>query len=435
MPNIIEQLDQLIKTAKTAKVDALKTQTKTAGISADLDHLDDHTKPATTGAHAAANNSASREMYSAPSVDVGAETNSVGGSVEESTEGATATAVNGQSGGQGAELDVTKDADNGEELSQNKIAAARKFAGELRKVAEAQLTPLDKWLVKSAKDSSHPLIKAAMEAMDDGQMADGAADVLLQAIESGELSEEEAASILQDAVAEGAISEEDLAAAGSEMGAGDPMADEAALGDAAAMGGDPSMMDPAMMGAEGAAPMDPSMVAEAGMMDPKIAADRSSPKYLEKLASDYSDYVAAGYGMGVKIAEAYLSKKAEDADPKVTGEESSEGSASKEKSKAPAEEEVAAVEGECAPVVGGEEAAVAELPPGAGAEALTSMMGIPEPASQEEQDALRVVEQELGLSPEDTAALMGAPIPPMDKVASYKARCRSAILSKIAALQ
>jgi hypothetical protein len=421
MANIIDQLDSLIKSAQDAKVGSLK---KTAGVSADLDNIPDGTKPASTGTQAAANVSAANEMYPADTVDTGAKDNAVGGSVEASTEGAAAASINGQEGADGAELDVTKEADNGTEKVENKIASARAFALELRKVAEARVSPLDRFLIEAAKSSAHPLIKQAMEAMDDEATADASADVLMEALQSGEIGEDEAAQILQEALQSGAITEEDLQGAAGDMGGAEAGADPMA-----AAGGDPMAAAGDMMAAgapevvDEQAVVDPSAGVADETMETKLASANIGPdsdEYLTKLAGDYSDYVAAGYALGTKIAEAHFGKKAEEEE--AVAEEKGEGESVKEEAQeGPKGEEVEEQVEEAGP--SGDEAAAME------------MMGMPAASSPEEEAALAAVQQELGLSPEDAAALMSAEAPQMDKIASFKTRARIALLSKVAALQ
>lgn len=409
MASIIDQLNSLIKTAKEAKLEPLR---KTASES--LDSIPDGTKPATTGAQVAANASAAKEMYPDNTVDTGAKDNVVGASITASTDGAAAASVNGQEGADGGELEVSKEADNGTEKVENKIASARAFATELRKIAEARVSPFSRFLIDSAKSSAHPQIKAAMEAMDDEGMADASADVLMQAIESGEIGEDEAAQILEEAVASGAISEEDLQGA---LGGGD----------SAEVPMDMGAMPPAGAPGAGAIPGG-EMVAEEEIMDPAAggaAADEvmssklasasigpDSDKYITKLAEEFPDYVSAGYALGTKIAEAYI-KRAEEEAVEEEEEETPEGEVKEE-------------------VV--EEAAPTEGAPAEETE-MMEMMGMPSATSPEEEQALAAVAQELGVSPEQVKALMSAEPAPMDKIASFKARARVAILSKIAVLQ
>jgi hypothetical protein len=58
-----------------------------------------------------------------------------------------------------------------------------------------------------------------------------------------------------------------------------------------------------------------------------------------------------------------------------------------------------------------------------------------EAKTPEEQAALLQVLQEMGLDPQALQQLQAAPMPAMDKVASYKARVSAAIFKKAAAIQ
>lgn len=401
--NIINQLNDLILRAKEVKTAQVKVASGTTG----LDSIPDGTKPATTGAQVAANHSAEKEMYSENMVDTGAKDNQEGASVTASTDGSSAASTNGQEGADGALLSVKKEADNGEEKPQNKIAAARALAAELRKVAEARVSPFDRFLVKAAQASTHPAIKKAMEAADDEALADASADVLMQALESGEISEEEAAQILEEAVSSGAVSDDEL---------------QMAMGESAPVDGGAA---PAPAAVEETMAVDPAAGVADETLQTKLASaniDPNSDEYLTKLASEYSDFTAIGYALGKQVAQAYLTKKAEE-EAEVKEEVKEEAPAEETKEEAPAakEEVTEEVAEEGAP--GGEEASIME------------MMGVPAPTSPEEEAALAEVQAELGLAPADANNLMAMEVPPMDKIAAYKAKALAAYLTKSAALK
>ena len=125
---ITGDLDKLIKRAAEVKTAGLK---QAASISAQLDATDDKTKPVTTGEQAAKNKSDSAEI--APSaVDGGAKTNTVGTSVENSTEGATAVAAaDGASGAVGATGRVAA-ADSPRVALRGAVGAGDRAAGAAR---------------------------------------------------------------------------------------------------------------------------------------------------------------------------------------------------------------------------------------------------------------------------------------------------------------
>jgi hypothetical protein len=374
--NILSDLDALIKRASAEKATTLKTA---ESVSASLDNMDDGTKPGTTGEQAASMAAEQEKTYADNMVDTNAKDNPVGGSVDNNTDGASAGSTDGEDGPSKTDFAVAKDADNGSEKPENKVAHIRQFANELRKAAASLLSPLDHFLVKAARSMPGPQAKVAME-MDDEDAAESSADALMEQLAAGEIGEDEAAAILEEAVEAGALSEEDLAAA----------AELAMESEAEDMGGMDDMDDMDDMEKMGSAQQ---LDAE---LQQKLAAAEigpDHPEYMEKLVAIYGDDVRNGYSYAMKLAEALMAEEA--------GAEE------------PTPEELAAAEAEAAAAAGGEGA----------------------PADEDEAAALAAVQEELGLDDAALAELMAAEVPPMDKVAAAKARYRAAILSKVAALR
>lgn len=451
---IAQDLDSLLSRARQSKTAALKeAETKTAAesISAKLDAADDGTSPATTGAQAAASESAQKEQYPEPAVDVGAKDSQVGQSVEMSTDGATAVATDGQEGTEGADLDIEKEADNGEEKPENKVdgnggatgafkeasASFSKIARELKEAADSLLTPLDRFLVKSARASDDKAFRKIAMGMDDAELADAAGGSLMGQVDAGELGDEEAAAILQEALASGAITEEDIAQAVAEMEGGG-MPPGAAAEEGVVEEGLPGGGAVAEEIAGEAIPMEgggEEMIEDEGL-EAKLAMAQVGPDkpdaYIRKLAQHYSAEVDAGYAYGMQLAER-LNKQAEDEEAEEETEEASEKSESAE---GKAETEVAEAAASDAPV-NVEEAGEVEVEVPAPMMAPGPEMGaaLPQPATPEEAAALQAVMAELGLDEAGLAALMNTEAAPMDKMAAAKASYRAAILNKVAALQ
>lgn len=394
MANILDTLDSLIKQASAVKAGQLKAA---ESVSAKLDGAEDGTTEPSTGEHAAAMAAEQDKTYPDNAVETGAKTNTAGASVSASTTDATAVSTSGNEGAQGSELagGELEKADNGPEGVMDKVAAARWLAGELRKQASAMLSPLDRYLAGMLQNSSDAQIKTAAAGMDEMELADAAADGMQGDIGSGNMSEEDAAAVLQDMVASGAVSEEELSDMATDMlleglESGEIGEEQAAqILEAGLASGEISEDDLA-----GAA-------TEPGQE--KVASARSE---LSKIAAAYPDAVQAGYGFAVKLAEemAAESEGEEEAEEEKEEEEKAE--------EAPASEEAAAP----APAV--EEAAT----------------DIPAPSTAEEAAALAAVQQELGIDDATMSQLMAAEAAPMDKTAAAKAKYRSAVLNKIAAL-
>ena len=191
------------------------------------------------------------------------------------------------------------------------------------------------------------LCKVAAEA-DDAEVADQATAQLMEQIESGQLSEEDAMKILDEAVKSGAISQEDVQAAMAEL--------QAAGGQAA-----PAEAAPAGAMPPEAAPAPEEMVSDPGL-EAKLAqvdVGPEHPLYQTKLASLYAEPMRAGAAFLVKVAEEM---------GMLPGDEPKES---------PAEEK---------------------------AEHASGM-------TEEEEKALEAAKRELNLSEEDAKDLMAAPAP------------------------
>jgi hypothetical protein len=402
-------LDRLIKRAAEVKASGLK---QASDVSTKLDNAEDGTTPATTGAHAAQNISAAGEV-GPPSVDGGAKDNKANASVEKNTDGSAAASTTGDAGPKGGDFAIKSEADNGPTKGEGKFAGVRKLANDLRAAADAMLTNLDKFLVKSARASEDKQVKTAAEGMADDELSGQASDALMEQIASGQVSDEDATQILQEAVQAGAITPEELqeAAALTEQQGGDPAAaggagpTEGGPVDAAAPApevpaGDPAV-DPAALGVA-PSPEDQMKVA-AAQITPE------HPKYLEKLASVYDEDMNAGYHFFNKLAEVII-KNAEETPAEEKQEEKEEGEAHEGK-ETPAEEKKE--------------------------ELVDAMSGVDlKPADAAEQQALEAVKQELGLNDAQLQELASAQVPVgQDKVAAAKAKYRSAIMAKVASLK
>jgi hypothetical protein len=393
-------LDRLIKRAAEVKASGLK---QASDVSAKLDKAEDGTVPATTGAHAAQNIAAAGEV-GPPSVDGGAKDNKANGSVEKNTDGSAAASTTGDAGPKGGDFPIKSEADNGPTKGEGKFAGVRKLAADLRAAADAMLTNLDKFLVKSARASDDKQVKTAADAMADDELSGQASDALMEQIAAGQVSDEDAAQILQEALQAGAVTPEELqeaAAIADQAGAAEGGAPpEAAAAEAGIPAGDPA----AEAAPAGAAP-------EMGMEDQmKVAAAQITPehpKYLEKLASVYDEDMNAGYAFFNKLAEVII-KEAEDKEP--SQDEAGEGAAH-EGGETPAEEKKE--------------------------DLVDAMSGVDlKPADAAEQQALEAVKQELGLNDAQLQELAAAQVPAgQDKVASAKAKYRAAIMAKVAALK
>lgn len=478
---ILKDLDSMIKRAADIKADGLK---KTAAPGGDLG-ADNGTQAPSTGAQYDKNVEEAGK-HTAAKVDGGAEANKPGASVEASTEGATAVATDGQSGAKGADLEVKKDADNGSvpasELSKTSAAldkvaadwvahgklisaglgkiaaelpvddaaarATAKLAGILGKsegqaITAGDLTSFDRFLAKKAAEQG---LGGGEEV---GQAQAGAGD-LMQRLQSGQVSEEEAAKILTEAAQSGALSEQDLAelqqlvqAQGAGAGGGDPAAGGALPMDPTAAGGAPPAGP--MPGPDGQI-QDPSLEAKVAALH--IGPDH--PDYAKKLAHFHGDAQRFGYDLAIKTAQEVLALEEAMEQEKGDGDDGKKHDEAGEGHKEPDADDAAELPNDGCGAVQPDQAAIVDAMTGAGAPPAApgapvgpgalppmdpgSAGGIPTPKTPEEAAALQQLLQELGISPEDLAKLQQADV----KVAAEHAfafKARQAILGKVAALR
>jgi hypothetical protein len=393
--NSLAELDALIKRASAAKQTQLSKAA--AKVSDQLDADSGQTTKPSTGEQAAFQEKAQQRDYPDNAVDKNADDTPVGASVTKSTDGATAVATDGQEGGKGAMLSIKGKADNGPEDTDSpdnngfnsgafKQAAAelRKRAEALVKIAEASISPLGRFLANAVRNAPDAKLAKQAQEMPMDDLAGTVEDDLMARIEAGEIGEEEAMAILEEAVASGAVSEEDLAAAAAEMEAAGAAGAPAPTGD----------MPPAPVDEMAGDPLAEDMQAKLASAD--IGPDH--PDYLKKLAAEQQD----SFHAGASFFEQLL-KKAQEV-------------AAEEEIPTPAEDTAV-----------GEEDLLAA-------------------ASPEEQAALAAVQQELGISDEELAALMAEEIPGEVKLAMVKAasalrdaevdpamRYRAIIMNKVAA--
>ena len=490
--NIMEDLDLMIKRAAEVPTEGLR---KAASPADPLDS-DNGTEAVKKGEHYNQNVEEAGK-HTAAKVDGGAEANKPGASVEASTEGATAVSTDGQEGGKGADLEVKGEADNGpvpqSELSKSAaeyISTGRKISAWLKSAAETlpvdanaeaaqlkvasilgksngqpeaakPLTGMSAYIAKKAMEA------AGGEAIPGGEQgaAQAGAQELMQALQNGEIDDEQAAQILQEAARSGALSPEDLQelqALSEQMGGeegGQPGADAGAPpGGELPPGGDAGAGAPpadAMGGAGPAGALPPGGDA-GGELPPedlqamKVAAldvGPGHPDYPQKLRTLHKAAHTFGFNLAIKTAQE-LEEAARHEAGEGEGHEGSEGakaeegekegdSAAHEQGESPAQENAEHLPGgEEAGIPGGDPAAAGI--PGA-APTGSPINGDPlaglEAKTPEEQAALMQVLQEMGIDPQELANLRAAPVPAMDKVASYKARVSAAIFKKAAALQ
>lgn len=408
---ISADLDRLIKRAAEVKAEGLKKAAE--GVSAKLDGAEDGESKATTGSHAADNKAESAKI-TAPAVDGGGKANPENGSVAKNTDGSEAAATDGSKGPAAGEFPVKSEADNGPTKGEGKYASVRKLANELRAAADGMLSNLDKFLVKSARASTNEKVKTAAVAAPDDEVAAQASDALMEQIAAGQVSDEDAAQILEEALQAGAVTPEELQEAA------------ALVEQAGASGGAPAPAAPAA----DVAPLEPA-AGDVAALPPeeqlKVAAAQigpDHPKYFEKLAALYPEDMEAGYRFFNKIAEMVIEeekgeKKEEEEEKKEEEKKEGEEKGEEKKETAPAPAAVATE-------------TVVEKP----AELVDAMSGVDlKPVDAAEQQALEAVKQELGLNDAQLTELAAAPVPTLDKVAAAKAKYRSAILAKVAALQ
>jgi hypothetical protein len=171
------------------------------------------------------------------------------------------------------------------------------------------------------------------------------------------------------------------------------------------------------------------------------------PDYPQKLRTLHKAAHAFGFNLAIKTAqeleeaakhEAGEGKAHEGSEGAKAEEGEKEGdSAAHEQGETPAQENAEHLPG-------GEEAGIPGGAPGAGipgAAPTGSPVGGGDPMAgleaktPEEQAALMQVLQEMGLDPQALQQLQAAPMPAMDKIASYKAQVSASIFKKAAAIQ
>jgi hypothetical protein len=404
-------LDRLIKRAAEVKTAALKGA---EDVSSKIDKKEDGTSAATTGSHAADNKASAGEITAA-AVDGGAKDNKANGSVTNNTDGSAAAATDGQKGPAAGEFPVKSEADNGPTKGEGKFAEVRKLASDLRAAADAMLTNLDKFLVKSARASDDKQVKTAADGMGDDDLAGQASDALMEQIAAGKVSDEDATQILQEAVASGALTPEELQQAAqmadqAQQQGGDAGAAPADAGappvDAGAPPADAGAPPVAAPDDEAAAQLPPE--AQAKMAAAAITPEH--PKYLEKLAAINDEDMKAGYTFFNKLAEVIV-KEAKEVPAKAVDEKKEKAHEAKETPKEEKKEEAAKV--------------------------VDAMSGVNlAPADEAEKQALAAVKQELGIDDKQLAEIASTPVPAnQDKVAAAKSMYRSAIMAKVASLQ
>ncbi len=449
----LQNLDRMILKVRAEKTASLQKAASPG------DGVEDGTKKPQTGAQMASNKEESGKSTKG-SVDGGAVTNPVGASVEASTEGATAVATSGQKGTEGADLAVKHDAPNGPEKTAGVTDAdAKSMADQLRKVASQLDAPVVDQSAKpeAAKESVVNGVKVAASdqtsllcflgrvtraslaaqglklaaEMGDEQMGGQSVDKLLQAIQSGAISEEDAEKMLMEMAQQGAIKPEELQAIMAEMhgagggaaGAGAPPADPAAAGappmDAGAPMGAGVPPAPAPAAPMGAGPgaggagdqvNDPALEAKMACLD----IGPGHPLYADKCVRLYPVAAQHGFDLFVKAAEMILGEEKHPAD---AGADKAPVDAGQPADKAPM-----APEAPAAPA------------PHEGHDAVLA------PKSPEEIEALKHVLEQMGIKPEDLQQLMATPAPAQHhdpaqaKMASYRIAVRTAIMAKAAAL-
>ncbi len=475
--NIMEDLDLMIKRAAEVPTEGLR---KAASPADPLDS-DNGTEAVQKGEHYNKNVEEAGK-HTAAKVDGGAEANKPGASVEASTEGATAVSTDGQEGGKGADLEVKGEADNGP-VSQSELSkSASEYISDGRKISTwlksaAERLPVDanaeaaqqKVASILGKSNGQPeaakpltgmrayLAKKAMEAaggeaIPGGEQgaAQAGAQELMQALQNGEIGDEQATQILQEAARSGALSPEDLQelqALSEQMGGeegGQPGADAGAPpGGELPPGGDAGAGAPpaeAMGGAGPAGALPPGGDA-GGELPPedlqamKVAAldvGPGHPDYPQKLRTLHKAAHTFGFNLAIKTAQ-----ELEEAARHEAGEGEEEGeSAAHEQGETPAQETAEHLPGgEEAGLPGGDPAAAAAADAPTGSPVNGDPLAGLEAKTPEEQAALMQVLQEMGINPQELDNLRAAPVPSMDKVASYKASVSAAIFKKAAALQ
>ena len=420
---LLSDLDSLIKSAAAAKQGVLKQ----ASIG---DDVKDGTSKPQTGERHSENASDAAEGTAAMAAG-GAKTNPVGASVTlDASHDAKAAETSGNKGPAAGLLAVKEQGANGSDgtikgdnkktasdlvaqlrkaaepevkVAAAKPVAAKNLTGHLFKSASHGVAEGLAGFCKAAADAGSPegdpaaaggeaapapeagAAPAGPEAGAQGGQPGGdeqAIQQILQAIESGQLSEEDAQKLLEEAAQSGAISPEDLQAAQAELaqaGQGQGQGAPAPGGDAGA-GAPPE-----------AAPQGPEAQEKIAMA--KIAhahVGPEHPEYMAKLAALHADDHRQGYEFGMAVAH-HLAKLAESAEHE--GKESAK------------------------------------------VEKAEHDLGI-EPKDEAEKKVLDGVKGEMGLNDESMDHLMSAQpkVAADNRLAQFELRVRTAILAKTAAL-
>ena len=309
-------MDVLLDVIKAKSADR-HAQLKQASIGDTV--KDDGLQAAKPGAQMAFNKSVAGE-YSDAMVDGKSKDSPAGASVENSpsTLNLGTPTVDGQKGANGGENDnqapnKVVNGSKGMLTPQAKTAAElRAVADEFVKIAEARQASVTgmRAFVAGQYKADPALAKVAADAgMDDAGMADQGVDALMQQIQSGQLSEEDAEKILMEALQSGAISQEDLVKAMNELhaagGPGDPAAQQPPAGDAGPAGGPAPAPAPGPAPEGAPAPAGPGEMVEDPSMEAKMASvdiQPGHPMYASKLELLYGDEVRAGEDYCLKVA-------------------------------------------------------------------------------------------------------------------------------------
>jgi hypothetical protein len=470
--NILARLDGMIQAVgKTASA-------KTASPGGDL-RSDNGTQKPETGARMAENKADAAKSTKAM-IDGGAAVNPVNGSVTSSTEGAAAAAIDGQSGSTGGVLACKGEAPNekGGSIKSASIAdQLRKAASDLEtsavapvaapspapavkvasvdalatvrgilgKTADAKsaLSGLEKHIAGLVKSGS---IKVAGDAgaMDEHGAADAGVKDLIAKLESGEIPEEQAEQILVSALQSGDISKDELAQAMNELhapgAAGDPAAQPAPQGDAGAPPADPAA--------------DPAMSQKVAMAD--IGED--DERYLAKLAVLYPSEQKLAKEACIKFAEELIKAAAApggdlDADNGTKKVEEAPTAAKPPKDLGATEAKVDDNVAHDLPAAKTAATKVADAggmpvaPPAADPSAAAgappadpmSAAGIA-PQGADQEAALDALLQQIGMTRDQLKAMLDQPAPApadpaMQKAASYVTKVVAAMMSKNAAFE
>lgn len=305
---VLSELTAMLASRAEAKVASVKR----ASVG---DDKSDGTSPTRTGSQAAANADASKGICAAR-VDNAAADNKDGDSIanSQSDQNVSAAATDGNSGAKGNTLAAPK-VEGIETGAPAMSAASAKIASDLLEEAGrieklesakiASVTGIRRFLVDAVRADSSVKIAADM---DDAEVADQAGDQLSQAVQGGQVSEEDAAAILEEALKSGAITEEDIAQAAQEL--------QGQGGASAGAGADAGVPPEAAAAAAPSAPAGPEEMVSDPSLEAKMAAadiGPDHPMYLSKLENLYGDAMRAGAEHCVKVAHSLgFRKVAED---------------------------------------------------------------------------------------------------------------------------